>query len=70
MEEPEERQRGMWTKEKGDKEALSVLKKMRGGKEDDDRAEGVREFVRLVGMRFGSAAEEQRQKQEGDPMVM
>jgi hypothetical protein len=57
MEEPEERQRGMWTREKGDKEALSVMKKMRSGKADDDRAEGVREFVRLVGMRFGSGAQ-------------
>jgi hypothetical protein len=57
VEEPEERQRGMWTREKGDKEALSVMKKMRSGKADDDRAEGVREFVRLVDMRFGSGAE-------------
>jgi hypothetical protein len=47
----------MWTREKGDKEALSVMKKMRSGKADDDRAEGVREFVRLADMRFGSGAE-------------
>lgn len=57
MEEPEERQRGQWTREKGDKEALAVMHKMRGGKADDDRAEGVREFVRLVAMRFGPDAE-------------
>lgn len=60
----------MWTKEKGDKEALSVMKKMRAGKDDDDRAEGVREFVRLVGLRFGSGAEEQEREQDADPMVM
>ena len=56
MEEPEERQRGVWTREKGDKEALAVMKKMRSGQTDDDRAEGVREFVRLVALRFGSDA--------------
>jgi hypothetical protein len=46
----------MWTRDKGDKEALLVMKKMRNGKADDDRAEGVREFVRLVDMRFGTGA--------------
>lgn len=50
----------MWTREKGDKEALSVMKKMKVGTADDDRAEGVREFVRLVAMRFGSDAESAR----------
>lgn len=58
----------MWTREKGDKEALAVVKKMRSGKEDDDRAEGVREFIRLVGMRFGAG--EVEKETEGDPMVM
>jgi hypothetical protein len=51
----------MWTREKGDKEALQVMHKMKAGKEDDDRAEGVREFVRLVGLRFGSGAEEKKE---------
>ena len=60
----------MWTREKGDKEALSVMKKMKGGTADDDRAEGVREFVRLVAMRFGSDAESARNDQNGDPMIM
>jgi hypothetical protein len=69
-EEPEERQRGMWTREKGDKEALQVMHKMKGGKEDDDRAEGVREFVRLVGLRFGSGAEEKREEQDVDMMML
>lgn len=44
------------------------MKKMRSGKEEDDRAEGVREFVRLVGLRFGSGRKEE--ESEGDPMVM
>ena len=60
----------MWTREKGDKEALSVMKKMKGGATDDDRAEGVREFVRLVAMRFGSDAESRGDEQGGDPMIM
>jgi hypothetical protein len=70
VEEPEERQRGMWTREKGDKEALSVMKKMRSGKADDDRAEGVREFVRLVDMRFGSGAERRKEEQSRDLLLM
>lgn len=70
MEEPEERQRGMWTREKGDKEALSVMKKMKSGTTDDDRAEGVREFVRLVAMRFGCDAANMTDDQTGDPMIM
>jgi len=60
----------MWTREKGDKEALQVMQKMRGGKEDDDRAEGVREFVRLVGLRFGSGAEEKKEGEDVDMMMM
>jgi hypothetical protein len=60
----------MWTREKGDKEALSVMKKMKSGTADDDRAEGVREFVRLVAMRFGSDAENTGDAQTGDPMIM
>jgi hypothetical protein len=59
----------MWTREKGDKEALSVMKKMKSGTADDDRAEGVREFVRLVAMRFGSNADNTESEHTGDPMV-
>jgi len=70
VEEPEERQRGQWTKEKGEKEALAVMQKMRSGKADDDRAEGVREFVRLVAMRFGSDAQGREDSRSGDPMLM
>lgn len=32
---------------------MLVLKKMREGNKEDERAEGLREFGRLVGMRFG-----------------
>jgi hypothetical protein len=60
----------MWTREKGDKEALQVMQKMKGGKEDDDRAEGVREFVRLVALRFGSGAEEKKEEQDVDMLMM
>lgn len=54
----EERQHGNWTREKGDKEALVVMKRMRKGKQDDERAEGLREFVRLVAMKYGEMREE------------
>ena len=50
----EERQHGAWTQEKGDKEALLVLKKMKQAGEDEERAEGMREFVELCLMRFGN----------------
>ena len=52
----EERQHGAWTQEKGDKEALLVLKKMKQAGEDEERAEGMREFVELCSMRFGDDA--------------
>jgi hypothetical protein len=60
----------MWTREKGDKEALQVMHKMKGGKEDDDRAEGVREFVRLVALTFGSEAEEKKEEQDVDMLML
>ncbi|KAK3675076.1 hypothetical protein LTR78_005010 [Recurvomyces mirabilis] len=50
----EERQRGAWTQDKGDKEALLAIKKMKTGGERDEKAEGMREFVELCQMRFGS----------------
>jgi hypothetical protein len=46
------------------------MHKMKAGKEDDDRAEGVREFVRLVGLRFGSGAEEKKESQDVDMMML
>lgn len=55
----EERQHGSWTKEKGDKEALVVMKRMREGRLEDERAEGLREFVRLVGLRFGEGKQDE-----------
>lgn len=50
----ENRQHGPWTQEKGDKEALAVMKKMRSGAEEDVRAEGMREFIQLCHMKFGT----------------
>lgn len=49
----EDRQHGPWTQEKGDKEGLAVIKKMRLGGEDDRKAEGMREFVELCVLKFG-----------------
>ncbi|KAK5136829.1 hypothetical protein LTR08_001751 [Meristemomyces frigidus] len=49
----DDRQHGAWTREKGDKEALAVVKKMRQGGEDDAKAEGMREFLELCLMKFG-----------------
>jgi hypothetical protein len=46
------------------------MKNMKSGTADDDRAEGVREFVRLVAMRFGADAENTGYEQTGEPMVM
>lgn len=56
----EERQHGLWTHEKGDKEALLAMKKMKTtgvGREDDERVEGMREFVELCQIKFGSGRE-------------
>lgn len=61
----EERQHGAWTREKGDKEALLVAKKMREGGKEDERAEGLREFGRLVGLRFGGEREGERSEEGG-----
>ncbi|KAK3684501.1 hypothetical protein LTR37_020213 [Vermiconidia calcicola] len=54
---PEERQRGPWTQEKGDKEALGVIKKMREG--DEEAGEGLREFIELCGIKFGGEKREE-----------
>lgn len=52
----EEREYGRWTQEKGDREAAKMIAKMREGskKDGDDVADGIREFVELVRMRFGN----------------
>ena len=61
---PEERQRGPWTQEKGDKEALATIKKMRSGDgEPDDLTEGTREFVELCRIKFGG--DDDRAKEAG-----
>lgn len=57
----EEREHGRWTQEKGDREAVKMVARMREGQGDgrsdgggdDDVAEGMREFVELVRLRFG-----------------
>lgn len=50
----DEREHGAWTQAKGDKEALKVMKKMRGeGDEVANVNEGMREFVELCRIRFG-----------------
>lgn len=56
---PDDRQHGPWTQEKGDKEALAVVKKMRegDGSSEDEAAEGMREFVELCQIKFVSAAD-------------
>ncbi|KAK0268054.1 hypothetical protein LTR91_001581 [Friedmanniomyces endolithicus] len=55
---PEDREQGSWTQAKGDKEALLAIKKMRmGGGEDDERAEGMREFGELCLIKFGPESE-------------
>lgn len=48
-----DRERGPWTSEKGDKEALSVMQKMHNGIGDGgDAAEGMREFIALCRIKF------------------
>jgi len=50
----EERPHGPWTQEKGDKEALLIMKKMQEGLENDELSEGLREFVTLCQIKHGS----------------
>ena len=59
----EERERGVWTQEKGDKEAMEVMRRMRNGEggvcgAEEEASEGMREFVELCRMRFGSGRED------------
>lgn len=66
----EDRQHGQWTQEKGDKEGLAVIKKMRqGGGEEDEKAEGMREFVELCLMKFGPDREVKEKSEEGSTAV-
>ncbi|RMY76761.1 hypothetical protein D0863_01753 [Hortaea werneckii] len=75
------RQHGVWTAEKGEKEALGVMRRMRmgnqngggsggggGGGGGGDKAEGLKEFVELCMLRFGSG-ESQREEEEGEGMM-
>ena len=49
----DQREHGSWTQAKGDKEALSVVKKMiQEGGEADDMTEGTREFIELCRIKF------------------
>ena len=56
----EEREHGRWTQEKGDREAMKVIAKIREGSgnavRSDDATEGMREFIELVMLRFGDRA--------------
>lgn len=56
----DEREKGVWTREKGEKEAMHVMKTMREGQgsdaQDGENAEGMREFIALCRLRFGQRA--------------
>jgi zinc finger HIT domain-containing protein 3 len=59
----EGRPRGSWTQDKGDKEALAVMKKMRAAAPNglaDAKTDGMREFIDLCLMKFGPDREVQR----------
>lgn len=53
QESPEGREHGQWTKDKGDREALFVMKTVQNDIEDTTLSEGLQEFVELIGLRFG-----------------
>ncbi|OCK85712.1 hypothetical protein K432DRAFT_421536 [Lepidopterella palustris CBS 459.81] len=53
-----------WTPERGERDALWMLRRAREGRWDGD-AEGVREFVRIIGEAFGGAGEGQEREGEG-----
>lgn len=54
----EERQHGPWTQQKGDKEAMDVMKRIReSGGGEDEASEGMREFVELCQIRFGESSQ-------------
>lgn len=48
----DDRQRGPWTQEKGDKQALNLVHRMRIGSEDE-LVEGMSEFIELCQIKFG-----------------
>ncbi|KAK5116374.1 hypothetical protein LTR62_007921 [Meristemomyces frigidus] len=52
-----DRQRGPWTQDKGDKEALLAIKKFRTDRVRVEMADGMREFIELCQMRFGEGCE-------------
>lgn len=43
-----------------------MMKRMREGKQEDERAEGLREFVRLVALRFGGEKETKQDEEMVD----
>jgi hypothetical protein len=51
----EEMQYGPWSQEKGDKEGIDLMKKMRNAP-DEAHADGMEEFLQLCQMRFGEQA--------------
>ncbi|KAI7353894.1 hypothetical protein KC354_g11351 [Hortaea werneckii] len=72
----EGRQHGPWTVEKGEKEALGTMKKMRVGSQNNngssgggggggDKAEGLKEFVELCLLRFGPESQNGEEKEGG-----
>ncbi|QIW97108.1 hypothetical protein AMS68_002626 [Peltaster fructicola] len=50
---PEGRQRGRWSKEKGDLEAMFVMRKVQDESSSQEMSDGMQEFVELVRMRYG-----------------
>lgn len=50
---PEGREHGQWSKEKGDREALFVMKKVQTDIDALALSEGLQEFVELANLRFG-----------------
>ncbi|EME48550.1 hypothetical protein DOTSEDRAFT_118716 [Dothistroma septosporum NZE10] len=49
----EERQRGPWRQEKGDKQALNIVHRMRSGSAEEELVEGMTEFIELCQIKFG-----------------
>ncbi|RMY98231.1 hypothetical protein D0860_08545 [Hortaea werneckii] len=72
------RQHGVWTAEKGEKEALGVMRRMRSGNRGTtttsgggggDKAEGLKEFVEWCMLRFGPEESQRGEGEEGEGMT-
>ncbi|KAI7182490.1 hypothetical protein KC363_g8745 [Hortaea werneckii] len=65
----EGRQHGLWTVEKGEKEALGTMRRMRVGNQNNrgggDKAEGLKEFIELCRLRFGPESQNGEVKDGG-----